>query len=190
DDARVLAEQRKQEADTAKEQAQSNAEVARKQSNLALLSIHTLVGQVQQQIGDEPGMQPLKLKLLETALDGLDKVAKSDEDARLLGQTIAGTYMQTGFVFQQMGQTEKAFAQYEKCHQITQALLEKDPDGDVALSNVAASHTALGGIILEWRRDVQGSMNHYQQALEILRKLNASEMKDEKKLSIVKGKRD
>src|SRR5262249_32630461 len=105
DDARVLAEQRKQKADTAKEQAQSNAEVARKQSNLALLSIHTLVGQVQQQIGDEPGMQPLKLKLLETALDGLDKVAKSDEDARLLGQTIAGTYMQTGFVFQQMGQT-------------------------------------------------------------------------------------
>src|SRR5262249_37499711 len=154
----VIAEQRKLEADQAKELAQKKTELAMKQSNLALLAFHTLVGKVQQQIGDEPGMQPLKLKLLESAREGLDKLAKSDEDSRLLGQTTAGAYMQLGHVFQQMGQTEKAHAQFEKCYQITQDLLAKDPDGDVALSNVAASHTALGGIMLEWRRDVQASM--------------------------------
>src|SRR5262245_54148666 len=98
--------------------------------------------------------------------------------------------MQLGDVFQQMGQTEKAHAQFEKCHQITTALLAKDPDGDVALSNVAASHTALGGIILEWRRDMQASMDHYQQAQALLRRLHGRELKDEKKLSKTKVKRD
>lgn len=189
-EARVLAEQRKQEADQAKEEAQKNAKLAMDQSNLALKAFHTLVGQVQQQIGDEPRMQPLKLKLLESARQGLDNVAKSDEDSRLLGQTTAGAYMQLGDVFRQMGQTEKAYAQYEKCFQITQALLAKDPDGDVALSNVAASHTAMGGIILEWRRDIKASMDHYQKALEINRKLYGRPLQDEKKLSRGKIKRD
>jgi tetratricopeptide (TPR) repeat protein len=190
DQARADEEMQRQAAEQAKDLAQKNAELATKQSNLALLAFHTLVGQVQQQIGDEPGMQHLKLALLESAREGLDKVAKSDEHSRLLGQTTAGAYTQLGHVFQLMGQTEKAYAQYEKCFQITQVLLAEDPDGDVALSNVAASHTALGGILHEWRRDVQASMDHYQKALEILRKLYNRQLLDEEKLPRSRVKRD
>ena len=48
---------------------------ALKQSALALDAFRTLVDEVQNQIGDSPGMQSLKAKLLETALNGLDQAA-------------------------------------------------------------------------------------------------------------------
>lgn len=170
--ARALAEARKKEADGANEQAQSNAREATKQSQLALRSFGTLIDQVQQQIGDSPGTQDLKLKLLETALAGLDQVAKSDEDSRLLGQSMAAAYMKLGQLFQQLGQSEKAFRQFEKCHEIVRALAEKDPDGDTAQSNLAATFTVLGEMSLELRRDAKATVEYYQKALEIRRKLD------------------
>src|SRR5262249_54720963 len=120
--ARQTAEQHKQAADAAREEAQKNAREAQKQSTLALRSLGTLIEGVQVEIGDTPNLQPLKLKLLDTALKGLDKVAASDENSRLLGQSMAAAYMRMGQLFQQLGQSEKAFTQYEKCHAIIATL--------------------------------------------------------------------
>ena len=159
-----------------------------KQGKLALGSFGTLIDEVQKQIGDSPGTQPLKLKLLETALDGLDKVAKSDEDLRLLGQSMAAAYMRIGQLFQQMGQSEKAFAQFQKCHEIVKALADKDPDGPVAQANLAATLTMLGEMSLELRRDIQTSLDYYQQALA-LRQAIAARPPDEK-LDPVKVRQD
>jgi len=167
EEARELADVRRGEAETAKVEAQKNAEEVLKQSKLALRSFGTLIDEVQKQIDDSPGTQPLKLKLLETALEGLDKVAKSDEDSRLLGQTMAAAYMRVGQIFQQMGQSEKAFAQYQKCHEIIKALAARDPDGPVAQANLAATYTVLGEMSLELRRDMKASLDYYQQALAL-----------------------
>jgi serine/threonine-protein kinase len=169
--ARLLAVQRKAEADEANDQAQKNALQARDQSRLALRSFGTLIDEVQRQIGDNPGMQTLKGKLLETALDGLDRVAKSDEDSRLLGQSMAAAYMKMGQLFQQMGQSEKAFLQYQKCHEIIQALAAKNPEGDVAQANLAATYTMLGEMSLELRRDMRASLDYYQKALDLRKEL-------------------
>jgi serine/threonine-protein kinase len=166
-EARELAETRRAEAEAAKLEAQRNAEEVLKQSKLALRSFGTLIDEVQKQIGDAPGMQALKLKLLETALEGLDKVAKSDEDSRLLGQSMAAAYMRIGQLFQRMGESEKAFAQYQKCHEIIQALATRDPHGPVAQTNLAASLTMLGEMSLELRRDVHTALKYYQQALAL-----------------------
>src|SRR5262249_25919132 len=116
--ARAVAEERRKEADRANEQAQRNAQKALKQSRLSLSAFGTLIDGVQQEIGDTPGTQDLKLKLLETALAGLDKVAKSDVDAILLDQSMAAAYMKIGYLFKQLGQSEKAFLQFQKCHEI------------------------------------------------------------------------
>jgi tetratricopeptide (TPR) repeat protein len=179
EEARELADARRAEAEAAKREAQRNADEVLKQGKLALRSFGTLIEEVQKQIGDSPGTQALKLKLLETALDGLDKVAKSDEDSRLLGQSMAAAYMRIGQLFQQTGQSEKAFVQYEKCHAIVKALAAKDPDGPVAQANLAATLTMLGEMSLELRRDVQASLDYYQQALA-LRKAIAARPPDEK----------
>jgi eukaryotic-like serine/threonine-protein kinase len=195
DDARRLAEQREREADQANQQAQKNAEEAKKnaaeaqkQSTLALNAFRTLIDDVQKQIGDNPGQQDLKRKLLETALEGLDKVAKSDENSRLLGQSMAGAYMKMGQLFQGLGQSEKAYSQYEKCHQIIQALAEKDPEGDVAQANLAATYTMLGEMSLELRRDMQASRDFYGKALEIRQALVGRKLSD--KLNLLKVKQD
>ena len=83
---------------------QVRAEEALKQGKLALRSFGTLIDEVQKQIGDNPNTQALKLKLLETALVGLDQVAKSDKEAAWqFGQSIAAGYIRIGQLFQQMG---------------------------------------------------------------------------------------
>jgi serine/threonine-protein kinase len=179
EEARELADAQRAAAEAAKLEAQRNAEEVLKQGKLALRSFGTLIDEVQKQIGDSPGTQPLKLKLLETALEGLDKVAKSDEDSRLLGQSMAAAYMRIGQLFQQTGQSEKAFVQYQKCHEIIQALAAKDPDGPVAQTNLAATLTVLGEMSLELRRDVAASLDYYQRALA-LRKAIAARPPDEK----------
>jgi tetratricopeptide (TPR) repeat protein len=186
--SRQIAEKRKQEADAAKEEAQKNAGEAQKQGALALRSLGTLIDEVQAAIGDTPNLQPLKLKLLDTALKGLDKVAASDEDSRLLGQSMAAAYMRMGQLFQQLGQSEKAFTQYEKCHAIIADLAARDPDGDVAQANLAATFTMLGEMSLELRRDIQASLDFYQKALEIRKNLTQRQLSD--KLDATKVKWD
>jgi eukaryotic-like serine/threonine-protein kinase len=164
---RIRAEEARVVAEAATVQARKNAEEVLKQGKLALGSFGTLIDEVQKKIGDSPGTLPLKLKLLETALEGLDKVAKNDEDSRLLGQSTAAAYMKIGQLYQQMGQSEKAFAQYQRCHEIVRSMADKDPDGPVAQANLAASLTMLGEMSLELRRDIQTSLDYYQQALAL-----------------------
>jgi eukaryotic-like serine/threonine-protein kinase len=170
----------RQAAEEARELAKKNADEAVEQGRLALRAFGTLIDEVQKQIGANPGLQDLKLKLLETALEGLDKVAKSDEDARLLGQSMAAAYMRMGQLYQQLGHTEKALAQFQKCHAIAQALLERDPDGDVARANLAASLLSLGGVCLELR-DMTASLDHYQKALALHRDLSTRTLSDKLK---------
>jgi serine/threonine-protein kinase len=174
--ARQLAEERKQEADEANEQAQKNAQVATEASRLAVEAVRTLVREAQKEIGDNPTLQPLKLKLIEMALADLDKVAKTDENSRLLGQVVAGAYMQMGDLFRQLGQSEKAYTQYEKCHKIIAAMVAKEPEGDVGQANLAATLQVLGQMSLELRRDVKAALEFYQQALEIRKNLNQRQL--------------
>jgi serine/threonine protein kinase/tetratricopeptide (TPR) repeat protein len=147
---------------------QKRAEEALKQGALALRSFSTLIDEVQKQIGDNPNMQALKLKLLETALAGLDLVARNDKEAAWqLGQSLAAGYIRIGQLFQQMGQNEKAFAQFQKAHEIIQALADRDPDGPVAQANLASTLTMLGELALELRRDMRASLVYHQKALAI-----------------------
>src|SRR5262249_29596914 len=124
-----------------------------------------------------------KIKLLDNALEGLDKVAKSDEDARLVGQGTANAYMRLGQLYQQLGQSEKAYAQFQKCHEIIQALAAKDPDGQTARSNLAATYTVLGEMSLELRRDMAASLDYYQKALAIRQDLARRPRHPDDKLS-------
>ena len=143
---------------------------------------------MQKQIGDNPGTQDLKRKLLETALDGLEKVAKSDETSGLLGQSTAAAYMRMGQLFQEVGLSEKAFIQFQKCHEIVQTMALKEPDSEVRQANLAASFTMLGEMSLQLRRDMPASLGYYQKALTIRRQLNGRQ--SSQSLDPVRVKRD
>ena len=55
----------------------------------------------------------------------------------------------------------------EKCHEIVQALADRDPDGPVARANLAVTLTMLGEMTQELRRDVPASLAYYQQSLAL-----------------------
>jgi len=185
---RIRAEEARVVAEAATVQAKKNAEEVLKQGKLALGSFGTLIDEVQKKIGDSPGTLPLKLKLLETAIEGLDKVAKNDEDSRLLGQSTAAAYMKIGQLYQQMGQSEKAFAQFEKCHEIVKSMADKDPGSSVAQFNLAASLTMLGEMSLELGRDIQTSLDYYEQALALRKAI--ADLPPHEKLDPIKIRQD
>jgi serine/threonine-protein kinase len=172
-------EQERQDADRARQNAEDARALAQKQTMLALETIRTLVREVQDQIGDNPGMQELRLKLLEVALESLEKVPENQDTWRLQGQITAGAYVKVGETYQQLGQSEKAFANIEKGRQVIQRIADREPEGDVARWNLAAVHAKLGEMSMELRRDAQAALAHYEIALDIRRELNGRELSDQ-----------
>jgi hypothetical protein len=173
----------------AEKKAKQNADKAIEQGGLALRALGTLIDKVQEQIGETPGMQPLKATLLTTALEGLDKVASSDADSRLHGQFIAGAYMKMGNLFQQLGQSDKAYDQYLKCHAIIKSMAEKDWEGaEVARDNLATTYTVLGMMSRELKHDLRAAVGYYQQAFDIRRDLLSRGIKRPEKLDPTKLK--
>jgi tetratricopeptide (TPR) repeat protein len=188
-DAEKKAQKNEEIARDAEKKAKENADKAIQQGGLALRALGTLIDKVQEQIGETPGMQPLKATLLTTALEGLDKVANSDDDKRLHGQFIAGAYMKMGNLFQQLGQSDKAYEQYLKCHEIIKSMAEKDWEGaEVARDNLASTFTVLGMMSRELKHDLRAAVGYYQQAFDIRRDLLSRGIKRPEKLDPTKLK--
>lgn len=169
--------------------AQQNADKAVEQGGLALRALGTLIDKVETQIGDTPGMQPLKATLLTTALEGLDKVANSDADSRLHGQSIAAAYMKMGNLFQQLGQSDKAYDQYLKCHAIIKSMAERDWEGgEVSRDNLASTFSVLADMSRELKHDLRAALDYYQQAFDIRKELLSRPLKRPDKLDPTKLK--
>jgi serine/threonine-protein kinase len=180
-------EEERRAADEARRNAVEAQELAEKQTLLALESIRTLVREVQDQIGDNPGTQRLKLKLLETALDSLEKVPENDETWRLLGQITLGAYVKVGETYLQLGDSEKAIKNFEKARDVIEKTVGREPQGDVAQANLAAVNVTLAKMNLEFRRDIKAALAHHEEALKIRRELNGRQLSD--KLDPVKMKK-
>jgi serine/threonine-protein kinase len=169
------------EALTARNLADQNAaaekaarEVADQQAALALKTIQSLITQVVQvQLGDEPRTQRLKIGLLQTALDGLEKASARAEGltGTSIQATMASAYINMGFVFKQLGQTEEAFKHFTRGHEIIQARAAAQPNRDAAKSNLAATFTLLGDMSQELRRDMPAAVGHYRKALALREEL-------------------
>src|SRR5262249_31482319 len=153
-------------------------ELAERQTLLALETIRTLVREVQDQIGNNPGMQRLKLKLLETALESLEKVPENEATWRLQGQITLGAYVTVGETYLQLGDSEKYFKNIEKARDIIQKAVNREPQGDVAQANLAAVTVTLGRMSLELRRDIQAALAYHEEALKIRRELNGRKLSD------------
>jgi eukaryotic-like serine/threonine-protein kinase len=168
--------------------AQERASEAFKQSRVLMQAFGNLIDEVQRRLGDAPGMQALKLSLLQSSLQSLEKFASGGGDSREFSQSTAAAYLQMGRLFQQLGQGEQAFAQFQKCHEIVASLAAKNPSDEVALANLSATYVVLGEMSLELRRDLPASLDFYQKALRLRKEL--SERAPSGRLDPVKVKQD
>lgn len=171
--ASELAEQRRKDEAAARLLADQNAKVANEQAGLALTTIQILIDKVQKQLEEVPGNQQLKKDLLKTALDGLKQVAQKAATAATTERTMAAAHKRMGDIFRQLGDTDEAFRQYLRCHEIVQANALAEPNNDKAKSNLAATFTIMGDMSQELRRDIAASADYYQKALTLREELYA-----------------
>jgi tetratricopeptide (TPR) repeat protein len=169
------------EAVMARELADQNAaaekaarHVADQQSTLALTTIQSLIKQVVEvQLGDEPRTQKLKIGLLQTALNGLEQASQRAEGTTgtSIQATMASAYINMGFVLKQLGQTEEAFKQFVRGHEIVQARAAAQPKRDASKGNLATTFTFLGEISQERGRDMTAALGYYRKALALWEEL-------------------
>ena len=163
--AQATAEENEQLAVKARGEAVEAKDLAEKQSLLALETLQTLVQEVQQQLQDRPAMQGLRRELLETALAGLDSVASSASTATQVDVNKAGAHRRLGDMYLEIGQTEKALEQYQRCYQIVRQIADQgqlpSPELNVSkiLTHMADAHLRMG--------DADAARDQYQQALEV-----------------------
>ena len=163
--AQAIAEQNEQLAVKARSDAVEAKDLAEKQSLLALDTLQTLVQEVQQQLQDRPAMQGLRRELLQTALAGLDSVASSAATATQVDVNKAGAHRRLGDMYLEIGQTEKALEQYQRCYQIVRQFADQGqlPNPELNLSKIL-THMADAYLRLG---DAAAARDQYQQALEV-----------------------
>jgi tetratricopeptide (TPR) repeat protein len=130
--------------------AYDRAEQSRRQAEadyeLAVKSFVTLVDSVRQQMGSQPGLLPLKRRLLETAASGLKQVARDTGDARTNDETEYLAHSHLGEVYLELGRSTEGKVELESAFRQAEEWAARSP-GDVnALRAVAKSADRLGDI--------------------------------------------
>lgn len=179
-EAKIDAQTKEKEAKAAQLLADEHALVAETQSGLALEAFGTLVDEVQRELGDAPGMQKLKESLLSHALEGLTKVASSNDSSSILNRKIELAYVRMGDLSRQLGKTEDALKHYQRGFDTSKSLVADYPESDLHKENLAVYHTKLGEIIFELKRDFPKMLEHYRAALALYTQIDETPQIDTK----------
>jgi tetratricopeptide (TPR) repeat protein/tRNA A-37 threonylcarbamoyl transferase component Bud32 len=164
---RQAAETAREEAERARKLAQANELIAAEQADLALVTLNTLIFQVQQQLGKDPGMQALKRELLQTALDGLKLVANRTGAGSRIQSSMEDALLRMGELSLQFGNSEEAYGYFERRYHMTRADLETEPTNGRYMERVAMASVNLGEVTTAVRRDMKKALELYQEALRL-----------------------
>jgi serine/threonine protein kinase/tetratricopeptide (TPR) repeat protein len=110
---------------TAQEQAQQSAESARKHLELTLETLSKLVNQVQEELRDQPALADLSEKLLQEALEGLQRVTDITKNADT-DPIMMSAHLKLGDIFYQLGRVTDSNQQYALCLAIQDHLPDSD----------------------------------------------------------------
>ncbi len=165
----------------ASELAEENEAVANEQAKLAIETLGLLIDKVQVQLKDTPGVQDLRKDLLQTALDGLDRVADMSSTESKMQRMMADAYLKMGIIMNEFSKSRDAGIYFERCYKLTTEELGRQPDNDFLKERLALACTYLGELNLRAPRDVQKTLEYYEQAFrlreDIARRLDAERIK-------------
>ena len=123
--------------------AEESARIANQQRNLAMESIGTLIEEVQEQLTDASSHH-LKEQLLNTAMEGLEKLSSNlqsgrinDSDADLL---MAKARMRLGDTYQLLGKSESAHQEYLTAQSILARLQKEEQTVEARETQIAVLH--------------------------------------------------
>jgi serine/threonine-protein kinase len=158
----------REEAESARKLAQQNEVIAAEQADLALGTINTLIFRVQHQLRKDPGMQPLKRDLLQTALEGLQRVAnRAGGESSKIRWSMEDALLRMGELAREFGNSEEAYRYFERRYEMTRADLEAEPGNARLLERVAMTCINLAEISMSVRRDMKKALSLYREAVTL-----------------------
>jgi serine/threonine-protein kinase len=166
----MIAQRRKVIAEENEQKARASEKLAEDQAELALKTLGLLINEVQSQLGKQPGAQQLKRELLETAMNGLKRVAGGD--AGKLRRNTSDAYFKMGEIARELGNTADASRYWQQYYEMAESALKDNPDQERLKLEMAWASRFLGEISVE-RGDLRKALAYHRRALALRQELAA-----------------
>ena len=165
----------------ARQEAQTNEKLAAEQRTLALQTLRLVVDDIDVQLKNKPAMQELRQKLLDKALEGLKKVARSADNSKAIDHHTVWAHFELGDLFLNLAGAgvEQAHKQYERAHAIAAQRVDVESEDSQAQRDLAISFNKLGDVSLQLGQ-VQTAKGYFQDSLAIGKKRADDDPKDSK----------
>ena len=124
----------------------------------------------QAQLGKQPGAVELKRELLETAMNGLKRVAGGA--AGKMRRTTSDAYFKMGGIARELGNTAEAIKYWQQYYEMAESALKDNPNDERLKLEMAWACRFLGEISVE-RGDLRKALAFYQSALALRKELAA-----------------
>jgi tetratricopeptide (TPR) repeat protein/tRNA A-37 threonylcarbamoyl transferase component Bud32 len=167
----LVVEQKRQAARAAEARARDAQGEAEERLALTLDTLDKLVVESQEQLRDQPATMKLRENLLQTAVAGLERVARDAKGARA-GRSIADAHRRLGDIYLVRGQTDEARRHYEQGRAIAETLLAADPASTTERRTVCVLTAKLGELSLR-AGDAATADAHCRRAVDLARELAA-----------------
>jgi serine/threonine protein kinase len=151
--------------------AEDNARLAEAQATLALGTIQQLVGLARTEL-TAPGTSSFRKSVLDLALANVSRVSENYQKSTSKEATAANIHSELGQVFLQLGQSEKAAAQFEKTMEIAQVRVKVKNANDPSRQNLAVAHYWLAESKAAVGRDMQAVLAHQLEALRLWQEIH------------------
>ncbi len=155
----------------AKELAETNEKRANENESVALAAFNDMVFTFQNRLKGNPGTHDLRIELLNQAQAGLNKILANVENRESPDQILIGARIAKGDIERNLGNMAEALAQFRSALAAAERYASAEPENPGALRNVAIVHARLGDMMLETGHDEDDARRHYENALEIDRRL-------------------
>ncbi len=145
--------------------AQAAEQAALEQRNLSLKTLYELVFGLQEKYGNSPATRQIRQGLLDTAIAGLDQIARSTEAAPPdIGRAVANQKL--GDIFRQIGRSEDARRQYDASRELAIKLEAASPR-DLAIAEcLSRTYAGLGELSLQADRNEE-AVKHLSQVVAL-----------------------
>jgi len=149
----------------AEQQAQASAKTASEQRTLALNTLYSLITKVDDNLSHTEGMNDVRQDILKTAMDGLGKVSRTVENARMVDRSMGVALQRMAALHERLGNIREAIRLYKRSVQIFDRLETENPDDDWLRWDKAVAFDALGSLSNESEGDSVAAMDYYLKAL-------------------------
>ena len=158
-----------------KNDIQAALEKSRAAEQLSLNTIRGVLDDLHELLKDKPALQDVRKKLLQTAEEGLKKVARNGDTAGAIDHESIVIHLELGDIFLNFeGATADARDQYQLAQTLAQTMITTDPANKRAQQDLALCLEKLGDLQMT-TGETDAALKSFEKSLEIRKELFAAD---------------